>query len=124
MNINEMIIELARKELLTPVFYKLIDGDSITLVGFFDRGTPISAVYSVQSKLEVEFKTEVNIYDFRDFEVGDRMEILKRAELVYSENEFVKAIFEAAMFEDMRGAVEKKSQAIQREEKLGTVYYS
>ena len=121
---DELIIDVMKKELLTPVVYKMVENDVITVIGFFDRETALSSFFEVQDKLEVELNKEVHIYDFRDFDEGDRLEILKNTELIYSENEFIKSMFEAAMVEDLRDALHRKNVTVQRDEKTGTIYYS
>jgi len=124
MNSDEIIINIMKKELLTPVIYRMNENEVITIVGFFDRETTLGVFFEVQDKLEVELNKEVHIYDFRDFNEGDRLEILKNTDLIYSENEFVKSMFEAAMLEDLRDALTRKNITIQRDEKMGTIYYS
>ena len=124
MNSDEIIVNIIKKELLTPVIYRMIENEVITIVGFFDRETTLGVFFEVQDKLEIELNKEVHIYDFRDFNEGDRLEILKNTDLIYSENEFVKSMFEAAMVEDLREALTRKNITIQRDEKMGTIYYS
>ena len=124
MNKDDFIVEIMKKELLTPVVYKIDEDDLVTIIGFFDRNTTISSIYDVQSRIEAELKRTVQIYDFRDFEEGERLEILKNTDLLYSENDFVKSLFETAMVEDLRIALARKEQTLQRDEKIGTVYFS
>jgi len=122
--LKNKIIEIIKKKLLTPIMYIIEKEDELTLVGFFDRETKLSAVYDAQSEIENIAGKIVHIFDMRDFDEADRIEITHEAELLFSETALVKAMFEASMNDDFRMALDKKKDLINRSEKQGTIYLS
>ena len=67
-------------------------------------------------------KRPVEIIDIREFSEADRIEILKTAQLVYSEDPVIEQIFVASMAEDLREALTEKFSMIDRKEKTGTYF--
>jgi len=119
--LKNKIIEIIKKKMLTPIMYIIEKEDELTLVGFFDRETKLSAVYDAQSEIENIAGKIVHIFDMRDFDEADRIEITHEAELLFSETALVKAMFEASMNDDFRMALDKKKDLINRSEKQGTI---
>lgn len=116
--------EIIKNHLLTPVIYRIEDEYRIIVVGFFDPSTTVESIYETQSELEEIMKKEIHILDIRDFCEAERLEFLKEAEHVYSETPLVKSMFEAAMAEDFKAALDLKKDAIERSKNTGTIYLS
>ena len=117
------IVEIMNSRLLTPVIYYLED-EIPSVIGFFDGSTQMNYLYETQVSIERAIGREINLCDIRDFCEADRLEIVKNAELIYSETPLVKAMFEAAMAEDFTLSESKKQDLIQRNINDGTIYLS
>ena len=117
------IVEIMNSRLLTPVIY-FLDDDVPSVIGFFDGSTQMNYLYDTQVMIERAIGKEINLCDIRDFCEADRMEIVKTAELIYSETPLVRTMFEAAMAEDYTISESKKQDIIQRNINDGTVYLS
>ncbi|MBP3362046.1 MAG: hypothetical protein J6N52_14405 [Clostridia bacterium] len=117
-------IEIIKKHLLTPVLYRLEDEYRIIVVGFFDLSTTVESIYEAQTELEKLMKKEIHILDIRDFCEAERLDFLKEAENIYSETPLVKSMFEAAMAEDFKDALDLKKDAMERSKNTGTIYLS
>ncbi len=121
---NEIIIEVMKNSILSPILYKLEDNGVVNIFGFFDREVPVEKFYEIQRVLESRLGRIVQIYDIRDFEEGARLDLIRQSELVYSESSLVKTLFEGAMIEDLQEALTEKKSALDRVKNSGTIYYS
>ncbi len=120
---NDKIIRIMKARLLTPVIY-LLEDEILSVVGFFDGSTKINHIYETQRLIEKALGREINICDIRDFNEVDRLDIIKNANLIYSETPFVKSLFESAMAQDFTISKSKKKDIINRSLESGTIYLS
>lgn len=117
------IVQILKSRLLTPIIY-ILDEDIISVIGFFDGNTKVNYIYETQSLIEKAIGREINLCDIRDFNEADRLDIIRNAKLIYSENPFVKSLFESAMAQDFSIAQSKRKDVLDRYRQKGTLYLS
>ena len=115
-------VKLLCEKVLTPILYMIEYDDKINFICFCDKNIKLNELYSVSTELMEILKRPVEIIDIREFSEADRIEILKTAQLVYSEDPVIEQIFVASMAEDLREVLTEKFSMIDRKEKTGTYF--
>lgn len=118
----ETAVRLITEKILTPVLYMLEYDDRVNFICFYDKNIKTKDLYDVSAKLTDLLGMPAEIVDIREFSEADRLEILKTAELVHSEDPLIEQLFVASMTEDFRIAVREKTQMIERNDKTGTYF--
>lgn len=118
----ETALQLLRERILTPVLYMLEYDDRINFICFCDKNIKMQDLYDTETELTDILGLPTEIIDIREFAEPDRMEILKTAELVYSEDPLIEKIFVVAMAEDYRNAVAEKQSLLERHKQTGSYY--
>ena len=115
-------IKVLCEKVLTPVLYMIEYEDRINFICFCDRNIKVDELYNVSTQLMDILDIPVEIIDIREFSEADRIEILRTAELVYSEDPMIEQIFVASMAEDLRDALKRKFDMLDRKDKTGTYF--
>lgn len=120
-NINKAI-HLLREKILTPILYMMEYSDRINFICFCDKNIKMEELYNTSSELTNILGIPAEIMDIREFSEADRLDILKNAKLVYSEDPIIEQIFIASMAEDYRNSVMEKLSMIDRYKQTGSYY--
>lgn len=118
----EKAVELLRERILTPVLYVMKYTDKIEFICFCDKNIKMNMIYSVCDELTEILEIPTEIIDIREFSEVDRVEILKSAELAFSEDAFIERVFESSIAEDYRIAVNEKINMLNRYKNSGSCY--
>lgn len=118
--VQEMVGVIVEK-ILTPVIY-MYEDEAIEFVCFCDGNTPIQDFHDVEHEIFTKFGVNIEIVDIREFDTGDRWEIITNAELVYMADEVIKAAFEHAMLADMEKLHASHNEIIERYSVTGSYY--
>ena len=90
----ETAVKLFRKRILTPVLYIMEYTDKVEFICFCDKNIKMNVLYSACQDLTDILGIPAEIIDIREFSEADRVEVLKSAMLVFSEDAFIERIFE------------------------------
>ena len=115
-------IHLLREKILTPILYMIEYIDRINFICFCDKNIKMEELYNTSSELTNILGIPAEIMDIREFSEADRLDILKNAKLVYSEDPIIEQIFIASMAEDYRNSVMEKLSMIDRYKQTGSYY--
>lgn len=118
----ETAVKLFRKRILTPVLYIMEYTDKVEFICFCDKNIKMNVLYSACQDLTDILGIPAEIIDIREFSEADRVEVLKSAMLVFSEDAFIERIFENSIVEDYRIAVNEKINMLNRYKSSGSCY--
>ncbi len=118
--VQEMV-EIIAENILTPVIY-MYEDEVIEFVCFCDGNTPVQDFHDVEQEIFAKFGVNAEIVDIREFETGERWEIITNAELVYMADEVIKMAFEQAMLADIERLHNSHSELIERNAVTGSYY--
>lgn len=111
---KERIISVFNEHILSPVIYMEENDDIVDLICFCDRNILMGDLYAAQSALRNETGRRFEIIDIREFDMADRLDVMKNAELIYSEDRLVERIFERSILEDFETMQQERSDALVR----------
>lgn len=124
MHINKQIIDIILKYILTPIIYKVEYEDYIEILCFCDRNILMQNIYKAEELLNVLLDKEVNILDIRELPEAERLDIIKNGEIIFSEDETIKHLFEISMYEDFKLFMDSRNSVLDRIQAFGTGYIS
>ena len=114
-------IEIVTERILTPVLYMFVD-EVIEFVCFCDSKTSEEDFRSTELEIFNALGICCEIVDIRAFDANDRVEIVSSNQPVYSADDFVKLIFENAMYNDLHQEEEEKRILLERINQTGSAY--
>lgn len=114
-------VDIILEHILTPVLY-MYEDEAVEFICFPDGNIPEEDINETECELASRLNLTAEIVDIRSFDEADRVEITKSARLLYSENEFVKLMFETAMAADKERLMCDKREIISRNADTGTFY--
>lgn len=115
-------VRIVKDSVLTPVIYMSEQEDLVEFICFCDGNITTEALCEAEKKIEKALEINAEIIDIRDFSVADRLDIISRCELVYSEHQFLEKVFESAMITDYQRMISEKHSALNRVKECGTFY--
>ncbi len=115
-------IDIITERILTPVLYMFIDNEAIEFVCFCDSKTCEEDFRATELEIYNAVGICCEIVDIRAFDANDRVEIVSNHQPVYSADDFVRLIFENAMYNDLHQAEEEKRIMIERKNQTGSAY--
>ena len=118
--LNEAV-NIILDRILTPVLY-MYEDEALEFICFADVNTPEEDFHDAEKVLFQALGINAEIIDIRSFDETDRVEITENAELLYSENDMVKLLFEAAMSADKERSMNFKRDVLKRRGETGTYY--
>ena len=105
------IVSIFNEHILTPVLYMAEYDDAIDLICFLDRGVSDDDIYNTEAVLCAVMGKPFEIVDIREFDEVERLEIVRGAELIYSEDSLIEMIFEQSMLEDFEIMMREREEA-------------
>ena len=114
-------VDIILDNILTPVLY-MYEDEAIEFICFPDGNISEEDINQTELELARRLSLNAEIVDIRSFDESDRVEITRNARLLYSENEFVKLMFESAMAADKARLMCDKREMISRNAETGTFY--
>lgn len=118
----EKAIKVFKEKILTPVLYIMEYEDKVEFICFCDKNVKMNILYSVGEELAEILGKPAEIIDIREYSEADRVEILKSAELAFSEDTFIERVFESSIAEDHRLAMIEKNNMLNRYKSSGSCY--
>lgn len=115
-------IDIITERILTPVLYMFIDDEAVEFVCFCDSKTCEEDFRATELEIYNAVGICCEIVDIRAFDENDRVEIISNHQPVYSADDFVRLIFENAMYNDLHRAEEEKRTMIERKRETGSAY--
>ena len=115
-------VDIITERILTPVLYMSIDNEAIEFICFCDSKTCEEDFRNTELEIYNAVGLCCEIVDIRAFDENDRVEIVSNHQPVYSANDFVRLIFENAMYNDLHHAEEEKRTMIERKKETGSAY--
>lgn len=120
--IEDKIIKIFKEKILTPILYMVQYDDIVDLVCFCDRSITMQTIYDTANEIQKQIDKQVEIIDIREFDEADRIEIMKNAQLLYSEDPIIERIFEESMLEDFRIMLNQREETMSRYIENSTPY--
>ncbi len=120
-NLLSDAISIILDRILTPVLY-MYEDEVLEFICFPDSNISDKEIADTEAALFTNLGIFAEIVDIRTFDENDRVEITETAQLLYTENDFVKMMFETAMQVDRERVNLSKRTSIQRMEETGTYY--
>ncbi len=120
--IEDKIIKIFKEKILTPILYMVQYDDIVDLVCFCDRSITMQTIYDTANEIGKQIDKQVEIIDIREFDEADRIEIMKNAQLLYSEDPIIERIFEESMLEDFRIMLNQREETMSRYIENSTPY--
>jgi hypothetical protein len=117
-----LAVKIILEYVLTPVIYMLGDDYEVNFICFCDRDIEEEVLVKTETQLHLLFNRKVEILDIRSFDVSDRLEIIKQAEMIHSENTLIQQIFELSMIQDFKKEHQKKQDMLQRKKECSSMY--
>ncbi len=114
-------VNIILDRILTPVLY-MYEDEALEFICFADINTPEEDFRDTEESLFINLGVKAEIIDIRSFDESDRVEITNTAELLYSENDIVKLLFETAMTADKERMMNFKRDTLKRRNETGTYY--
>ena len=114
-------VNIILDRILTPVLY-MYEDEALEFICFADVNTPEEDFRDTEEALFLNLGIKAEIIDIRSFDESDRVEITNTAELLYSENDVVKLLFETAMTADKGRMINFKRDTLKRRNETGTYY--
>lgn len=114
-------VNIILDRILTPVLY-MYEDEALEFICFPDINTAEEDFRDTEEALFLNLGIKAEIIDIRSFDESDRVEITNTAELLYSENDIVKLLFETAMTADKERMMGFKRETIKRRNETGTYY--
>lgn len=117
-----LAVKIILEYVLTPVIYMLNNEEEVNFICFCDRDIEEEVLVKTETQLHLLFNCKVEILDIRSFDVSDRLEIIKQAEMIHSENTLIQQIFELSMIQDFKKEHQKKQDMLQRKKECSSMY--
>ena len=124
MSTKRLIVDVILKHILTPIIYMVEYEDYIEILCFCDRKILMKDIYTAEEKLSALLDKEVNILDIRELPESERLDIIKNGEVIFSEDETIKHLFEISMYEDFKLFMDSRHSVLDRIQAFGTGYIS
>ncbi len=121
-DITDKIARIISENILTPVIYMLEHDDALDFICFCDRNITMGDIYETERRIKKETGRCAEIIDIREFGEAERLEVVNRAELIYSEHPLIEKIFAQSMAEDFKIAIEERNSVLERRREQGTCY--
>lgn len=119
---TDKIVKIICENILTPVIYMLERDDVLDFICFCDRHITMRDIYETEMKIKEASGKNTEIIDIREFGESERLEVVNRAELIYSEHPLIEKIFAQSMMEDFQIVMEERKSVIERHKEQGTCY--
>ena len=100
----------------------MYEDEALEFICFADVNTPEEDFRDTEEALFLNLGIKAEIIDIRSFDESDRVEITNTAELLYSENDVVKLLFETAMTAYKERMINFKRDTLKRRNETGTYY--
>ncbi len=120
--LEKKIIDIISGNILTPIIYMIEQEEILDFICFCDRNITIQEIYDVEKKIRTETGKKVEIVDIREFGAAERLEVLSNARLIYTEHPIIEKIFVQSMSDDLKNAMEKRQDVLDRYRESGCVY--
>lgn len=114
-------VDIVTERILTPVLYMFID-EVIEFVCFCDSKTSDEDFRATELEIYNSLGLCCEIVDIRAFDANDRVEIVSNHRPVYTADDFVKIIFENAMYNDLHMMEEEKRIMLERLNETGSAF--
>lgn len=118
----EKALRVLTERILTPILYTIEYDYKINFICFCDKNIKLSDLYEAENELTDILGIPAEIIDIREFSEPDRMEVLKRATLVYSADPEMEKIFISSVAEDYAKCLMEKMSMIARYRHTGSGY--
>lgn len=116
------VVQVFLQNMLVHILYMIEYQNSINLVFVTNDKVSDDVIIEIENTIEDISKSEVNILNAYEFDVADRMEIIKKGELIYCENKLIKQIFEIETATAMKSALDEKSRFLERKAECASYY--
>lgn len=120
--VTSQAVKIILESVLTPVIYMLGDDYEVNFICFCDRNIGDDVLVKTETQLQLLLKRKVEILDIRAFDVSDRLEIIKQAEMVHSESPTIQQLFELSMLKDFKKEYQKKQDMLLRKNECSSMY--
>lgn len=121
MKINK-IIDLFLKNVLVYMIYMVEHDDTVNFIYVSDDEADNDIISELEIQLSDSLCKEVNILNICDFSIPDRVDVIKRAELIYSGDAIMKRMFEFEINAAFKAQLNERLSYIERKEKCGAYY--
>ncbi len=109
--IKDEIVSIFNERILSPVLYMTEYDDAVDLICFLDRNIDEKDISGAERAMYAAVGKPFEIVDIREFDEADRIEIIRSAELLYSEDGLIEMIFEQSMLEDFEIMMKEREEA-------------
>lgn len=120
----EQAIKMILKNMLVHMIYMVEHDDTGSINFIFISNDRIGEdmIVDLENALCRKFKCEINLISMYDFDIPDRIDIMKRAELVYCESKVIKQIFEIELNTAYKTMMDERKRFIERKSECATYY--
>lgn len=118
----QKIVDYIKKKILTPVIFLEEYPEMLEFICFLDRNIKIHEVAEIENKIAILFSIQASITDIREYPVSERLDIINKSKLVYSESPLVEELFILSMAEDYKKSTSMKRDIMERYRNSGTCY--
>ena len=115
-------IKIILNYVLTPVIYMFEHENWIEFVCFCDRKITIGDLYEAEQEVKKIIGKDAEIIDIREFAECERIDVIGKYSLIYSADDFVGKVFEAATAADFQLFISEKQSILERHNMCGTYY--
>ncbi|MCX7714990.1 MAG: hypothetical protein N2171_04615 [Clostridia bacterium] len=120
-NIKKAVCAISEKT-FAQLIYMLEYEEGVNLIfvsnNLFDEKT----IKNIEIEASGILECEVEVLDMREFDEADRIEIIRRANLIYCKNTLEKKIFEMETVAAYRELVEQRKSFMERKQECATFY--
>ena len=120
----EQAIKMILKNMLVHMIY-MVEHDDTGSINFIFIGNDRideDMIVELENALCRKFKCEINLISMYDFDIPDRIDIMKRAELVYCESKVIKQIFEIELNTAYKTMMDERKRFMERKSECATYY--
>lgn len=118
----QIIVDIFREHILSPVLYIYEEDYGIVLVGFFDKSVDDECIRQTENAIGRAVGKRVTVEDIRIYDELERIELIKEADISYAENRQLEDKFLDSLFAENMIYLSNKADLLRRYEDTNSFY--
>lgn len=120
--ITKEAVDIILKSVVTAVLYMVEHNGRVDFIYVSQSTVSDEILYPVQEELKNLFDCDVELVDINYFDILDRLQVIKKAEMVYCEGEKTKDGLQWQMAKEIQDYMHKRVELIKRRKEDGVFY--
>lgn len=120
--ITQQAVDIILKTLLTSMIYMVEHHERVDFIYFSNNAVNEVSLKTAEQRLKKLFGCEVELVDIKMFDVMDRLQVMKQANMIYCENDAAHEVLELAVAKDLQRHMHSRVEILKRRRENGVFY--